>query len=311
MQVAVESLRSQVKRLRRFPSVVTFLYSSDQLPPPEVEQAYLDVFHSERWAVGLINSAVRLERLPIPVHLSCVCGAESRTTDENLSWRQSYVHSKLSGVSGVKMAGAHMTAHYFVVYHSAPFSHLFCHGVLLLLAHGLSFSRWAAGVFTPTARLCRSLRRLPRTVSPCRCLDISDPALPFPVLADHGACAWQGWVPPEMWYTDTNWEGTGSAFGFATEISPGAAPLTLDSMKKTVAKDALWDPKTGPTEDWNYHCGAAGKLRPPASLKSFWPCKCAWLSRGCCEQVGRLGRCGTSRPASTLATATAPPRLTT
>ena len=87
MQVAVESLRSQVKRLRRFPSVVTFLYSSDQLPPPEVEQAYLDVFHSERWAVGLINSAVRLERLPIPVHLSCVCGAESRTTDENMSWR--------------------------------------------------------------------------------------------------------------------------------------------------------------------------------------------------------------------------------
>ena len=67
-----------------------------------------------------------------------------------------------------------------------------------------------------------------------------------------------------MWYTDTNWEGTGSAFGFATEISPGAAPLTLDSMKKTVAKDALWDPETGPTEDWNYHCGAAGKLRPPA-----------------------------------------------
>eukprot|EP01045_Picozoa_sp_COSAG04_P051890 COSAG04_NODE_21824_length_366_cov_4.146067_2_plen_45_part_01 len=45
----MESLRSQVKRLRRFPSVVTFLYSSDQLPPPEVEQAYLDVFHSERW----------------------------------------------------------------------------------------------------------------------------------------------------------------------------------------------------------------------------------------------------------------------
>ena len=113
MQVAVESLRSQVKRLRRFPSVVTFLYSSDQLPPPEVEQAYLDVFHSERWAVGLINSAVRLERLPILVHLSCVCRhtvAESRTTDENVV-AQSYVHSKLSGVSGVKMAGAHMTAH--------------------------------------------------------------------------------------------------------------------------------------------------------------------------------------------------------
>ena len=76
----MESLRSQVKRLRRFPSVVTFLYSSDQLPPPEVEQAYLDVFHSERWAVGLINSAVRLDASN-PFYLSCVCGAESRTSD--------------------------------------------------------------------------------------------------------------------------------------------------------------------------------------------------------------------------------------
>ena len=87
-----------------------------------------------------------------------------------------------------------------------------------------------------------------------------------------------------MWYTDTNWEGTGSAFGFATEISPGAAPLTLDSMKKTVAKDALWDPETGPTEDWNYHCGAAGK--PPArSLKSFGLAN----ARGSAEDVSRWG----------------------
>jgi hypothetical protein len=42
-----------------------------------------------------------------------------------------------------------------------------------------------------------------------------------------------------------------------SEISPGAAPLTLDSMHKTVAADALWDPESefgGPTEDWNYHC---------------------------------------------------------
>eukprot|EP01043_Picozoa_sp_COSAG02_P103442 COSAG02_NODE_39453_length_417_cov_0.610063_1_plen_86_part_01 len=56
----MESLRSQVKRLRRFPSVATFLYSSDSLPPPRVEQAYLDVFRAERWSVGLISSAVRM-----------------------------------------------------------------------------------------------------------------------------------------------------------------------------------------------------------------------------------------------------------
>lgn len=54
----MESLRSQIKRLRRFPSIATFLYSSDQLPPPNVEQAYLDVFHAERWSVGLISTAV-------------------------------------------------------------------------------------------------------------------------------------------------------------------------------------------------------------------------------------------------------------
>lgn len=73
-----------------------------------------------------------------------------------------------------------------------------------------------------------------------------------------------------MWYTDTNWEGMGAAFGFATEISPGAAPLTLDSMKKTVAADALWDPEVGgPTEDWSYHCGAdAGAF---GSLIHFTP----------------------------------------
>ena len=69
-----------------------------------------------------------------------------------------------------------------------------------------------------------------------------------------------GWVPPNYWYTETDTNQVGTAFGFATEISPGAAPLTLDSMVKTVAATALWDPDSeygGPTEDWNYHCGAA------------------------------------------------------
>ena len=34
-----------------------FLYSSDELPPPHVESAYLAVFDRERWAGGLIASA--------------------------------------------------------------------------------------------------------------------------------------------------------------------------------------------------------------------------------------------------------------
>ena len=106
----MESLRSQVKRLRRFPSVVTFLYSSDQLPPPEVEQAYLDVFRSERWAVGLINSAVRLDASQ-SLLISPAFAVPSLERLTRMSWRQSYVHSKLSGVSGVKMAGAQDRLH--------------------------------------------------------------------------------------------------------------------------------------------------------------------------------------------------------
>ena len=156
-KLAAESLRSQVKRLRRFPSMTTFLYSSDQLPPPEVEQSYIDVFQTERWQTGLISTA-------------------------------SYLNSTLTGVSGVKMAGPY------------------------------------------------------------------------------------GWVPPNYWYTDTDEERVGTAFGFATEISPGAAPLTLDSMEKTVPADQLWDPKSeygGPTEDWNYHCGAA--VGAFGSLTHFQP----------------------------------------
>jgi exo-1,4-beta-D-glucosaminidase len=72
-----------------------------------------------------------------------------------------------------------------------------------------------------------------------------------------------GWVPPNSWYTGTNSNSVGTAFGFATEISPGAAPLTSDSMNKTVAADALWE--DGPTADWDFHCGAStgafGSLR--------------------------------------------------
>jgi exo-1,4-beta-D-glucosaminidase len=50
-----------------------------------------------------------------------------------------------------------------------------------------------------------------------------------------------GWVPPNYWYSRTNTRDVGSAFGFATEISPGAAPLTLDSMQKTMPPSSIWD----------------------------------------------------------------------
>lgn len=42
-------MRDQVKRLRIHASIVGFLYSSDELPPPSVEKEFLEVFNDERW----------------------------------------------------------------------------------------------------------------------------------------------------------------------------------------------------------------------------------------------------------------------
>jgi exo-1,4-beta-D-glucosaminidase len=47
--VAGESLRTQVRRLRNHPSVFVFLYGSDNAPPPQAEQVYLQVFADENW----------------------------------------------------------------------------------------------------------------------------------------------------------------------------------------------------------------------------------------------------------------------
>ena len=72
--VARASLRSQVRRVRRHPSLITWWYGSDFPPPPHVEQAYLDVFAAEHW--------------PNPTHSS----AADKPTE-------------LTGSSGMKMAG--------------------------------------------------------------------------------------------------------------------------------------------------------------------------------------------------------------
>jgi len=47
--VAVESLRSQVRRARRHPSLIAWWYGSDVPPPAQVERAYLEVLREERW----------------------------------------------------------------------------------------------------------------------------------------------------------------------------------------------------------------------------------------------------------------------
>ena len=48
-RVAGESLRTQLRRLRNHPSLLTFAYGSDNAPPASVERAYLRVLHEERW----------------------------------------------------------------------------------------------------------------------------------------------------------------------------------------------------------------------------------------------------------------------
>jgi exo-1,4-beta-D-glucosaminidase len=56
------------------------------------------------------------------------------------------------------------------------------------------------------------------------------------------------YVPPPYWLTDTK---HGGAFGFATEIGPGAAVPPIDSLRQMLPLDHLW-----PIDDfWRFHAG--------------------------------------------------------
>lgn len=53
-------LHPQVRRLRVFPSVLAFWYSSDELPPVRVEEEYLAVLREEHWPNPVLASASNL-----------------------------------------------------------------------------------------------------------------------------------------------------------------------------------------------------------------------------------------------------------
>jgi exo-1,4-beta-D-glucosaminidase len=55
--VAAESLRDQLRRLARHPSVFDWLYGSDNPPPPRIEQIYLDVIKDVEWPNPYQSSA--------------------------------------------------------------------------------------------------------------------------------------------------------------------------------------------------------------------------------------------------------------
>ena len=57
LEVARESLRTQILRMRRHPSMLMWLNGSDGPPPPEVERAYLQVLEEAAWPNPVVSSA--------------------------------------------------------------------------------------------------------------------------------------------------------------------------------------------------------------------------------------------------------------
>ena len=56
-RIAGESLRDQLRRLERHPSVIAWFYGSDFAPPPKIENLYLQIMQQEDWPNPSISSA--------------------------------------------------------------------------------------------------------------------------------------------------------------------------------------------------------------------------------------------------------------
>jgi exo-1,4-beta-D-glucosaminidase len=56
-EIATESLRSQLGRLRNHASILAFFYGSDNPPPKKLESLYLQVFKDESWPNPYVSSA--------------------------------------------------------------------------------------------------------------------------------------------------------------------------------------------------------------------------------------------------------------
>jgi exo-1,4-beta-D-glucosaminidase len=60
-EIAKQSLRDQIYRLRSHPSLVMWLNGSDNAPPPDVEQMYLDIERELLWPNPVVSSATGKE----------------------------------------------------------------------------------------------------------------------------------------------------------------------------------------------------------------------------------------------------------
>ena len=56
------------------------------------------------------------------------------------------------------------------------------------------------------------------------------------------------WVPPIFWLTDRK---TGGAWGFNTEVGPGAVPPPIESLQTMLPEEHRWPPD----KIWDFHCG--------------------------------------------------------
>ncbi len=56
-RIAGDSMRDQIRRLERHPSILTFLYGSDFAPPPRIESLYLQILKDEDWPNPSVSSA--------------------------------------------------------------------------------------------------------------------------------------------------------------------------------------------------------------------------------------------------------------
>ena len=99
-KIAIESMRTQMRRLRIHPSILVFLYSSDDMPPVELEKIYLQIAAEEYWPNPLLASASNLTST-----ITGPTGISNFLVLNDLASRFTHRPLLASSSQGVKMSG--------------------------------------------------------------------------------------------------------------------------------------------------------------------------------------------------------------